>query len=232
MIEHRPRDSLGTVERAWLKARLHFAFAGMGCPEHTPLGALRVWNDDEFAPGGGFPLHAHSDMEIITYVRRGAITHADSLGNVGRTEAGDVQVMSAGSGIRHSEHNREDEPTLLFQIWIASREPGGQPEWSSRRFPRAGRSGRLVVLASGYPEDRDALLIRADARILGATMTAGESITYPLGEARRGYLVPSTGHVDVNGVRLAARDGALIRDEADLILTALEDTELVLVDVA
>lgn len=232
MIEHRPRDSLGIVERDWLKARLHFAFAGMGCPEHAPLGALRVWNDDKFAPGGGFPLHAHADMEIITYVRRGAITHEDSLGNVGRTEAGDVQVMSAGSGIRHSEHNREGEPTLLFQIWIAPREPGGEPRWSSRRFPRAGRSGRLIVLASGYQEDRDALLIRADARILGATIIAGECISYPLGETRRGYLVPSTGRVDVNGLRLAAGDGALIHNEADLTLTALEDTELVLVDLA
>jgi len=232
MIERRPRESLGTAGSDWLKARLHFAFAGMGNPEHMPLGTLRVWNDDEFAPGGGFAMHTHADMEIITYVRRGAITHEDSLGNVGRTEAGDVQVMSAGSGIRHSEHNREDEPTLLFQIWIAPKAPGGEPRWSSRRFPRAGRSGRLVVLASGYQQDRDALLIRADARILGATMIAGECIAYRLGEARRGYLVPSTGRVDVNGVRLAARDGALIRDEADLTLTALEDTELVLVDVA
>jgi redox-sensitive bicupin YhaK (pirin superfamily) len=232
VIEHRRFESLGTVERDWLQARLHFAFAGVGRPEHMPLGALRVWNDDEFAPGGGFAMHTHADMEIITYVRRGAITHEDSLGNVGRTEAGDVQVMSAGSGIRHSEHNREDEPTLLFQIWIAPREPGGEPRWNCRRFPRTGRSGRLVVLASGYPQDRDALLIRADARILGATMTAGERIAYPLGKARCGYLVPSTGRVDVNGVRLAARDGALIRDEADLTLTALEDTELVLVDVA
>jgi quercetin 2,3-dioxygenase len=232
MIEHRRFERLGTLGRDWLQVRLHFAFAGLGRPEHMPLGALRVWNDDEFSAGGGFPLHDHADMEIITYVRRGAITHEDSLGNVGRTEAGDVQVMSAGFGIRHSEYNREDEPTLLFQIWIAPREPGGEPRWSSRRFPRAARSGRLVTLASGYPQDRDALLIRADARILGATMTAGECIVYPLGETRRGYLVPSTGRVDVNGVQLAARDGALIRDEADLTLTALEDTELVLVDVA
>jgi redox-sensitive bicupin YhaK (pirin superfamily) len=232
VIEHRRFESLGTAGRDWLKARLHFAFAGMGNPEHTPLGALRVWKDDEFAPGGGFAMHTRADMEIITYVRRGAITHEDSLGNVGRTETGDVRVMSAGSGIRHSAHNREDEPTLLFQIWIAPKVPGGEPRWSNRRFPRARRSGQLVVLASGYPHDRDALLIRADARILGATMMAGECIAYPLGEARRGYLVPSNGRIDVNGVRLAARDGALIRDEADLTLTALEDTELVLVDVA
>lgn len=232
MIEHRPRESLGTVERSWLQARLHFAFSGMGCPEHRPLGALRVWNDDEFAPGGGFPLHTHADMEIITYVRRGAITHEDSLGNVGRTEAGDVQVMSAGSGIRHSEHNREDEPTLLFQIWIAPREPGGEPRWSSRRFPRAGRAGRLVVLASGCPQDHDALLIRADARVLGATMGAGDRITYSLGETRSGYLVPSTGCVDLNGIRLAVGDGGLIHNEAHLTLTAIDDTELVLVDLA
>jgi redox-sensitive bicupin YhaK (pirin superfamily) len=232
VIEYRPRESLGTVTRDWLQARLHFAFAGMGNPEHKPLGPLRVWNDDEFASGGGFAMHSHADMEIITYVRHGAITHEDSLGNVGRTEAGDVQVMSAGSGIRHSEHNREGEPTLLFQIWIAPNVTGGEPRWSSKRFARAGRSGRLVVLASGYPQDQDALPIRADARILGATIMVGESIAYPLGKTRCGYLVPSTGRVDVNGVRLAPRDGALIRHEAALTLTALEDTELVLVDVA
>jgi redox-sensitive bicupin YhaK (pirin superfamily) len=230
VIEHRRFESLGTAGRDWLKARLHFAFAGMGNPEHTPLGALRVWNDDEFAPGGGFAMHTHADMEIITYVRRGAITHEDSLGNVGRTEAGDVQVMSAGSGIRHSEYNCEDEPTLLFQIWIAPKVPGGEPRWSNRRFPRAGRSGQLVVLASGYPHDRGALLIRADARILGATMLAGECIAYPLGaaisrpveRARRCQRRPAC----------RPRRGALIGDEADLTLTALEDTELVLVDVA
>lgn len=232
MIERRPNHRLGTVERGWLKARLHFAFAGMGCPEHTPFGTLRVWNDDEFAPGGGFPLHNHADMEIVTYVRYGAITHEDSLGNVGRIEAGDLQVMSAGRGIRHSEYNREETSTLLFQIWIAPRESGGEPTWTTGQFPRTDRSGRLVVLASGYPDDRDALPIRADARVLGASITAGDRISYPLGKTRQAYLVPSTGQIDVVGVGLAACDGALIRDEADITITALEHTELVLVDVA
>ena len=202
----------------------------MGRPEHGALGALCVLNDDEFAPGGGFPLHTHKDMEIITYVRRGAITHEDNLGNVGRTEAGDVQVMSAGSGISHSEHNLENEPTQLFQIWIKPREPGGAPGWSNRRFPRGDGSGRLVILASGDPRDVSALPLRADARVLAGTMAAGEQITYALSETHLGYVVTSSGQLEINGVRLEARDGAAIRNEIDLTLTAIEDTELVLVD--
>jgi redox-sensitive bicupin YhaK (pirin superfamily) len=232
MIEHRPFEALGRVEQDWLKARLHFAFAGMGRPEHSPLGALRVWNDDEFAPGSGFPLHGHADMEIVTYVRQGAITHEDSLGNIGRTEAGDVQVMSAASGIRHSEHNRGEVPTLLFQIWISPRESGGEPFWRNRRFPKADRSGRLVALASGFPEDREALPIRADARVLGASMLAGDQITYPMQRGRRAYLVVSSGRITLNGVHLDTRDGAVIRDEDHVVIAAPQDAELLLVDVA
>jgi redox-sensitive bicupin YhaK (pirin superfamily) len=195
-------------------------------------GALRVWNDDTIAAGTGFPPHPHSDMEIITYVREGAITHQDSLGNTGRTEAGDVQVMSAGSGVRHSEYNREPGTTRIFQIWIEPKTRGQAPSWGAKPFPKGERSGRFVTLASGFAEDTDALPIRTDARIIGATLKAGETAEYPLGADRHGYLVPASGVVEINGTRLNARDGAAISQEALLRVTAIEDAEIVLVDAA
>lgn len=195
-------------------------------------GALRVWNDDEIAPNSGFPAHPHANMEIITYVREGAITHQDSLGNEGRTEAGDVQVMSAGSGIRHSEYNLEPTKTRIFQIWIEPAARGGQPTWGSKPFPKADRSGKFVTIASGDEHDRDALPIRADARVLATTLKAGESAEYEPQKSRYLYLVPAAGAVEINGVRVNARDGAAIRDEDRLKITALEDSELVLVDAA
>jgi hypothetical protein len=195
-------------------------------------GALRVWNDDEIAPNTGFPAHPHANMEIITYVREGAITHQDSLGNKGRTEAGDVQVMSAGSGIRHSEYNLEVAKTKIFQIWIEPTTQGGPPAWGAKPFPKSDRSGNLVTIASGFEGDKDALPIRADARVLATTLKAGESAEYVPDKTRKLYLVPAAGAVDVNGVRVNARDGVAIRDEASLKITALEDSELVLVDAA
>lgn len=234
MIEHRPLASLGGGDHGWLDTKHHFSFADYHDPARMHWGQLRVWNDDTIAPGTGFPLHGHADMEIITYVREGAITHEDSLGNRGRTESGDVQVMSAGTGIRHSEFNREPGITTIFQIWIMPNVRGGPPVWAAKPFPKHDRSGRLVVLASGMPgdSDADALPIRADARVLGATLKAGESIDYVLHQGRAGYLVPAKGTVDLNGVVLNARDGAALRDEPSLHITAVEDTEIILVDAA
>lgn len=229
MIERRPFEKLGHADHGWLNARHHFSFANWHDPSRMGWGALRVWNDDEIAPKSGFPPHPHADMEIITYVREGAITHKDSLGNEGRTGAGDVQVMSAGSGIRHAEYNLEDERTTLFQIWIQPRSRGGQPYWGAKPFPKGDRSGGFKVLASGLG-DEDALPIRAEARVLGATLKAGETATYELGEGRHAYLVPAVGEVEVNGVVLKHRDGAAIRDEPVLTIRATSDAELVLVD--
>ncbi len=231
MIELRPFAKLGSADPGWLKARHHFSFAGYYDPANMGHGDLRVWNDDEIAPNTGFPPHPHADMEIITYVRDGAITHQDSLGNKGRTEAGDVQVMSAGSGIRHAEYNMEPVTTRIFQIWIEPTTEGGQPTWGTRPFPKADRSGRFVTLASGFDGD-DALPIRARARVLGGTLKAGESTSYAADRTRHLYLVPATGSVEINGLRVNARDGVAIRDEAELRITALEDSELVLVDAA
>jgi redox-sensitive bicupin YhaK (pirin superfamily) len=218
------------ADRGWLKAKHHFSFGEYGDPARMGWGSLRIWNDDEIAPKAGFPPHAHANMEIITYVREGAVTHRDSLGNEGRTEVGDVQVMSAGTGIRHAEFNLEQTPTRIFQIWITPTVEGGAPAWGSQPFPKSDRSGRLVTLASGLGNDGDALPIRARARVLGATLKTGETVEYALGERRHGYLVPASGAVEINGVRIAVRDGAAIKDVAVLKITAIEDSEVVMVD--
>jgi len=230
MIEVRPFAKLGGADHGWLKAKHHFSFARYYDPERVNHGALRVWNDDEIAPHTGFPPHPHANMEIITYVREGAITHEDSLGHKGRTEAGDVQVMSAGEGLHHAEYNREDQPTKLFQIWIEPRSNGGKPSWGAKPFPKGDRSGRFVTLASGLPGDEDALPIRAEARVVGATVKKGESLEYKLGASRHAYLVPALGSVEVNGIQAGARDGVAIENEEKVIVTALEDAEIVLVE--
>lgn len=229
MIDVRRFDSLGGADHGWLKARHHFSFASYYDPSRMGWGRLRVWNDDEIAAKSGFPPHPHADMEIITYVRTGAITHEDSMGNRGRTAAGDVQVMSAGTGVRHSEFNLEDETTTLFQIWIETDRPGAPPSWGQREFPKSDRSGRFTVMASGDPAD-EALSINADAKVLGATLKAGESLSYDLGPGRRAYLVPAVGEVEVNDEILKARDAAAIVDEKTVTITAKADAELVMVD--
>jgi redox-sensitive bicupin YhaK (pirin superfamily) len=234
MIDRRPFEDLGHANHGWLNARHHFSFANWYDPARMGWGDLRVWNDDEIAAQSGFPAHGHSDMEIITYVRNGAITHKDSLGNTGRTGAGDVQVMTAGSGVQHAEFNFEDETTTLFQIWIMPRERGGKPGWGAKPFPKGDRSGKFTVLASGFDEDLTgeaaALPIRADARMAGATLAAGEEADWTLGPGRHAYLVSAKGDIEVNGVALNARDGAAIKDETVIKVRALSDAEIVLVD--
>lgn len=232
MIELRPFSSLGGANHGWLDAKHHFSFANYHDPARTSWGNLRVWNDDTIAPHSGFPPHPHRDMEIITYVREGAITHQDNLGNSGRTEAGDVQVMSAGTGIAHAEYNKEDVTTKIFQIWIQPTRTGEKPSWGARPFPKGERAGQFVVLASGFDNDNDALPIRTDARVVGATLKAGETAEYSIGKDRRGYLVPATGAVEIDGIHVAARDGAAIKDQDVIRVTAIEDSEIVLVDAA
>ncbi|MBP2158930.1 MULTISPECIES: pirin family protein [Asticcacaulis] len=237
MIDKRAFNTLGGANHGWLNAKHHFSFASYYDPARMGWGSIRVWNDDEIAPDSGFPPHPHDNMEIITYVREGAITHQDSLGNQGRTEAGDVQVMSAGTGIRHAEYNVEPGKTTLFQIWIIPSERGAPPSWGAKPFPKGDRSGKFVALASGFPDDNDALPIRTPARLLGATLLKDQSesytpVTAPNGESRHLYLVVAKGKVSVNGVELNERDGAAIKDEASLDIRALEDAEVVLLDAA
>lgn len=229
MIDIRPFAGLGHANHGWLDATHHFSFGGYHDADRMGWGALRVWNDDAIAGKSGFPPHPHRDMEIITYVRTGAITHRDSMGNVGRTEAGDVQVMSAGTGVQHSEMNVEDETTTLFQIWIMPDSVGGAPGWGQRQFPKSDRSGGFATLASGIDGD-DALPIRANARVAGATVQAGESVTYTLPAGRHAYLVSASGRIRVNGIEAQPRDGVAIKDVATITVEALDDAELVLVD--
>ena len=230
MIELRPFESLGGANHGWLDAKHHFSFASYHDPARTHWGALRVWNDDTIQPHTGFPPHPHRDMEIVTYVRSGAITHEDSLGNKGRTEAGDVQVMSAGTGITHAEMNREDEATTLFQIWIIPDRQGEQPGWGQRTFPKATREGGFEVLASGNAEADDALPIRTDAKVAAATLAKGQSAVWTTSGERHQYLVAPKGRVTVNGHEAQPRDGIAVTGESEIVVEALDDAEIVLVD--
>jgi quercetin 2,3-dioxygenase len=229
MLTVRPSRTLDGGDFGWLKAKHHFAVSPEGNPANESLGALVVWNDDEVAPGTGFGLHGHANMEIVTYVREGTVTHRDSMGNVGHTAAGDVQAMSAGKGIRHSEQNLGKEVLRLFQIWLRPRVNGGEPQWETRRFPKAERANELVVLASGWASDGEALPIRADARVLGATLLAGSRVEHELGGLRHAYIAPARGIIEVNGHRLAVGDGIAAIDERRLTILAVEDSELILV---
>ena len=230
MIDIRPFAGLAHRDHGWLDTRYHFSFSDYYDPERMGWGKIRVWNDDRIGPKSGFPPHPHNDMEIITFVRTGAITHKDSMGNTGRTGAGDVQVMSAGKGVVHAEYNLEDEETTLFQIWIMPDSAGGEPDWSMRQFPHGERAGKWEILASGEAEKDKALPIRSDARILGATLKAGESATYEAAPWRHQYLVATGGAIEVNGQRAGARDGIAITGEETITVTAIEDCELVMVD--
>lgn len=234
MIDVRPFASLGHADHGWLDARHHFSFASYHDPARMGWGGIRVWNDDTIAPRSGFPPHPHSDMEIVTFVRTGAITHQDSLGNKGRTGAGDVQVMSAGTGITHAEFNVEDEATTLFQIWIVPDRRGEAPAWGQRAFPKANRDGGFEVLASGEPatgaDGSGALSIRGDARVAAATLAAGQSAVWTTSGARHQYLVAPTGRIRVNGVEANPRDGVAVTGETEIVVEAIDDAEVVLVD--
>ena len=231
MLQIRPAKTLDSADYGWLKARYHFKVTPEGNPANTPVGSLVVWNDDEIAPGTGFPMHSHRNLEIISYVREGAVSHADDAGGRGRTAAGDVQVMSAGRGIRHEEYNRDGTPLKLFQIWLESNQRDAQPGWQSRPFPREHRAGQLVTLASGLPGDDDAVPIRANARVMGATLKLGQEVRHRLLPGSQAYLVPSTGALLVNGEAVGAGDGVAVTDEAEIVITAATDAEVVLVEV-
>ncbi len=232
MITVSPLEDLGRMELDWLSARFHFSFADYVDPARMGHGQLRVLNDDLFRPGGGFPMHPHRDMEIITYVRSGAVTHEDSLGNRGVVKAGEVQVMTAGTGVVHSEFNLGDEDLTLFQIWIHPDEKGLPPRWQTKPFSRDDRKGRLTPLVRGVngKGDRDVLTINQDAALLAADLAPGQGCDYEMGPGRRAYLIPARGGILVNGVKVSERAGVAITGEQALSIEAVEDAEIVLLD--
>ncbi|CCQ72735.1 pirin family protein [Magnetospira sp. QH-2] len=229
MITITPFADLGRAEHGWLSARFHFSFAEYVDPNRMGFGPLRVWNDDLIRSGGGFPMHPHRDMEIITYIRQGAVSHEDNLGHQGKTEAGDIQVMSAGRGIIHSEYNHEDEDLRLFQIWVQPHTRHLEPRWESTTFPRGDRRGRLVPVASGQGIP-DTLMIHQDATLYAADLAEGDEVIHDLVPGRRAYLVPARGSVSINGESVGERDGAAVRDVDKLRIVAVKDAELLLFD--
>lgn len=233
MITLYPYATLGHADHGWLDARHHFSFARYWNPDRMGFGALRVINDDRVAAGAGFPTHPHDNMEIITYVRRGAITHKDSMGNIGRTGAGDVQVMSAGTGVQHSEYNLESEDTRMYQIWIEPNQTDVSPRWEARAFPKEfiPSGGALSLLVSGRAVDSEsgALIIHQDAAIYGGRVQAGATLQQKIiGGA---YILASQGSFEVNGVTLQTGDGAETVGEPIVTLHALTDAEILVVDV-
>jgi redox-sensitive bicupin YhaK (pirin superfamily) len=226
-----PHATLGHANHGWLDARHHFSFANYHNPARLGFGELLVINDDTVAPGRGFATHPHDNMEIITYVREGAITHRDSMGNEGRTEAGDVQVMSAGTGVAHSEQNLETVPTRLYQIWIQPNLRNVPPRWEARQFPKAPVTDALTLLVSGQPEHAGAgaLAIHQDAAIYGGVLKEGARVTQPI--KHQAYVLASRGSFTVNGHMLKQGDGAEITDAKTLAFVATEEAEILVIDV-
>lgn len=193
-------------------------------------GALRAWSEATIAPGAGLPPALHTDVEIVTCVREGALTHEDDLGNHGRSRAGDVQVMSAGSGLTYAEFNADSRPARLLQLWLQPDRRGYPPSWGRKSFPGVCK-GRFVTLASGIGGDEDALPIRSDARVLAVALAAGQHAVYRFAPgSRRGWLLASRGGLAVNGLRLHPGEAAAITHEMEIDVAALEDAEGILVD--
>ena len=222
---------LGHADHGWLDARHHFSFARYWNPQRTGFGQLLVINDDIVAAGRGFAEHAHDNMEIITYVRQGAITHKDSMGNTGRTVAGDVQVMSAGSGVAHSEYNLEKEDTKLYQIWIEPNTRNVTPRWEAKAFPNVVVTQTLPVLVSGQAKHKnlDALYIHQDAAIYGGRLSVGTEISLQI--EHQAYILASVGGLSVNGCKLFQGDGAEVTGVKLLTLHAETDAEVLVIDV-
>jgi hypothetical protein len=214
----------------WLDTHWHFSFDTYYDPENVHWGALRVFNDDVIEPGQGFGMHGHRDMEIITYVLEGELEHRDSQGNRGVVHPGEVQVMSAGTGIRHSEFNPSGEkPLHLLQIWVLPRTRGLQPRWQQRQFTSAERNGKLrAVVSSG--DIPGTLRIDQDAQVYISRLKAGEEGAHQSRAGRRAYLFVISGSVSLNGFLLAAGDQARMADEKELKIQAKQDSELILLD--
>ncbi|MCA8322968.1 pirin family protein [Burkholderia cepacia] len=232
MIEHRPFPSLDAIRRDGVDVRQHFRAGDVGHADYAPLGPLLMWNDIEFAQHAGLGLRAHRDVEIVTWVRSGAITHEDDAGNRARLVANCVHVMSAGTAIHHAERNEENIPARQFQVWLRPHTPAGTPRCATRVCSPGCREGRFVTLASGDPEDvrAGALPIHADARLRIATLREGTAMQHVLPTPGSAYLVADHGRLDVGPIRLAQRDGIAVRNETRLVLRARDDTDVVIVE--
>ena len=228
MITHIPYSELGNADYGWLNAHYHFSFAHYFNRKRMGFGVLRVINDDIIKAGKGFDTHHHDNMEIITYVKSGAITHKDSKGNEGRTGAGDLQVMSAGTGIAHSEFNNEDEDTSLYQIWITPRAQNLETRWEAMSFPKKESANQLPLLVSGTPND-GALTIYQDAYIYGGQISENKNITHNI--HNQAYILISKGHVEIDEIKMSKGDGAEVRDQKSIEISALTDSEILIIDV-
>lgn len=233
MITLRRSADRGHADHGWLDARHTFSFASYFDPEFMQWGSLRVLNQDRIRGGGGFPKHPHQDMEIVTVVLEGELRHEDSMGNGSVIRPGDVQYMSAGTGVTHSEFNAsENEPLHLLQMWVMPARPGGEPRYDQRHFTPAERQGRLALAAGPASETSPApITIGQDARLLLGTFDASEAADLPL-SGRRAWVHVASGAVRVNGHDLGPGDGAGLVDEAELRIEGLERAEVVVWDLA
>lgn len=232
MIKIRNSDDRGRYRLDWLDSRLSFSFADFHDPDYMGFRALRVINDDLFAPGQGFSTHPHQDMEIVTYVIDGAVEHKDSVGSAGIIAAGDVQRMSAGTGIRHSEYNPSDKvPLRLLQIWILPDREGLAPGYEQQTFRRQDKSNALKLLVS--PDGRDgSLTIHQDVELYASILEPGETLTHALKPGRHAWLQVASGSISANGQTLAKGDGAAVSGETQLNLAATSTAEFLLFDLA
>ncbi|WP_310494660.1 pirin family protein [Dechloromonas sp.] len=230
MIQLRPSAERGYADHGWLRAKHSFSFADYHDPDEMGWGALRVINEDRVAPGTGFGRHGHRDMEIVTYILSGTLEHKDSLGHGGLIRRGEVQRMSAGKGILHSESNPSaDEETHLLQIWIEPARHGTPASYEQQALPLDELRGRWRLVAS--PDGADgSTTIGQDARLWASLLAPGESIDYRLPGGRLGYVHVIYGQLEINGKNLMPGDGAKIADESDLKFLASEEAEFLLFD--
>ncbi|WP_448514303.1 pirin family protein [Parathermosynechococcus lividus] len=231
MLNVRPAATRGTTQFDWLESYHSFSFGHYYDPDHMGFSVLRVINDDCIAPGQGFGMHPHRDMEIITYMLAGALEHKDSLGNGSVIRRGDVQRMSAGTGILHSEFNPSTtEPSHLLQIWILPNTVGLPPSYEERHFEASGKLGQWQLIASGQGGDR-ALKIHQDVNLFATVLEPNQSVPYHFGGDRRGWLQVASGSVQVHGLTLNTGDGLAIDQEPQLLAEGISSAELLLFDV-
>ena len=230
MLTLRKSADRGYADHGWLKSFHSFSFAGYHDPRHMGWGNLRVINEDRIAPGGGFGTHGHRDMEIISYVISGELAHKDSMGNVKGIPPGDVQRMSAGRGVMHSEFNHApNDTTHFFQIWIEPSVTGIEPGYEQKTFAATEKMGRLRLVASPDAVE-GSVLIHADARMYSGLLDGGQSTALTLAPGRKAYVHLVRGALEVNGQRLTAGDAALLDEEQSVQLNQGQDAEVLVFD--